>query len=87
MANLNGIAGDIVGQTVTNMLNRFSPFVDQLENYRVVMRALIEGKITIDQVTILDSGDIEVSGVSQEQSKRNGRNAVEDESIATAFTQ
>ena len=84
MANLNGIAGDLVGKTVTDLLNRFSPFVDQLEKYRLVMQALKDGRISIDQVTILEGGDLDVAEV---QITRNGRNEKEDDSIAIAFTQ
>jgi len=60
MANLNGIAGDIVGQSVTNLLNRFSPFIDQLDQCRQVLRALKQGEITLDQVQITENGDVRV---------------------------
>ena len=58
MANLNGIAGDMVGQIFTGMLNRFDPFVDELSEYRRVVKALKDGDITLDQVQILETGKL-----------------------------
>ena len=58
MANLNGIAGDMVGQMVTGMLNRFDPFVDELSEYRQVLKALKDGELTLEQVQILETGKL-----------------------------
>ena len=60
MANLNGIAGDMAGQIVTGMLNRFDPFVDELSEYRQAMKALKDGDITLDQVQILETGKLRI---------------------------
>ena len=60
MANLNGIAGDMVGQIFTGMLNRFDPFVDELSEYRQAMKALKDGDITLDQVQILETGKLRI---------------------------
>ena len=60
MANLNGIAGDVVGQVTTSLLNRFSPFLDQLEGYRKVMKSLKDGEITLDRVQIDTDGALRV---------------------------
>ena len=60
MANLNGIAGDMVGQIFTGMLNRFDPFVDELAQYRQAMKALKDGDITLDQVQILETGKLRI---------------------------
>jgi len=58
MANLNGIAGDMVGQVFTGMLNRFEPFVDELSEYRQVLKALKDGELTLEQVQILETGKL-----------------------------
>ena len=58
MANLNGIAGDMVGQMVTGMLNRFDPFVDELSEYRQVLKALKDGELTLEQLQILETGKL-----------------------------
>tara|TARA_Y100000310_G_scaffold301508_1_gene338050 strand:- start:661 stop:918 length:258 start_codon:yes stop_codon:yes gene_type:complete len=60
MANLNGIAGDIVGQVTTSLLNRFNPFLDQLDGYRQVLKALKDGEITLDRVQIDADGSLRV---------------------------
>lgn len=60
MANLNGIAGDMVGQIFTGMLNRFDPFVNELTEYRQVMKALKDGDIKLDQVQIMENGTLRV---------------------------
>jgi hypothetical protein len=60
MANLNGIAGDVVGQVTTSLLNRFSPFLDQLDGYKKVMKALKDGEITLDRVQIDQNGGLQV---------------------------
>ena len=60
MANLNGIAGDVVGQVTTSLLNRFNPFLDQLDGYRQVMKALKDGEIRLDRVQIDADGSLRV---------------------------
>ena len=60
MANLNGIAGDMVGQIVTGMLNRFDPFVDELSEYRQVLKSLKDGDLTLEQVQILETGKLRI---------------------------
>ena len=60
MANLNGIAGDVVAQVTTSLLNRFSPFLDQLDGYRQVMKGLKDGEITLDRVSIDPDGTLHV---------------------------
>ena len=60
MANLNGIAGDMVGQIFTGMLNRFDPFVDELSEYRQVLKGLKDGEITLEQVQILETGKLRI---------------------------
>jgi len=60
MANLNGIAGDMVGQIFTGMLNRFDPFVDELAEYRQVLKGLKDGEITLEQVQILETGKLRI---------------------------
>ena len=60
MANLNGIAGDALAQAVTGLLNRFDPLVDQLDQYRAVMKGLTMGEIVLEQVQVLESGELRV---------------------------
>jgi len=60
MANLNGIAGDMVGQIFTGMLNRFDPFVDELSEYRQVLKGLKDGEIALEQVQILETGKLRI---------------------------
>ena len=56
MANLNGLAGDVVGQTLTALLNKFDPIVNDLEFYRQVFKALKQGEVSLSQVQIMESG-------------------------------
>ena len=60
MANLNGLAGDILGQTVTGMLNRFDPIATQLEQYRQVLRDLKSGEVKLEQVQLTENGGFDI---------------------------
>ena len=60
MANLNGLAGDVVGQVVTNLLNRFSPFIEELEATRQIIRDLKLGRIELSQVKSTEYGGFHV---------------------------
>ena len=60
MANLNGIAGDMVGQIFTGMLNRFDPFIDELSEYRQVVKGLKDGEIVLEQVQIMENGKLRI---------------------------
>jgi hypothetical protein len=54
MANLNGVAGDVLAQNTTYLMNRFGPFVDKAEEFYNILQALKTGKLTIDRVQILE---------------------------------
>jgi len=56
MANLNGLAGDVLGQIVTGLLNRFDPFVDELEQTRSILRKLKSGELELWQVQPTEQG-------------------------------
>lgn len=66
MANLNGVAGETIGQLMTNLLNRFAPFVDKSENYYNILKALKEGEnvegipLTLDRIQILANQEIRI---------------------------
>ena len=60
MANLNGLAGDIIGQTVTVMLNRLDPIATQLEQYRQVLRDLKSGEVKLEQVQLTENGGFDI---------------------------
>jgi len=64
MANLNGLAGDVLGQTVTAMLNRFDPIATQLEEYRQVLRDLKSGEVKLDQVQLTKNGGFDIQSKS-----------------------
>ena len=60
MANLNGLAGDVVGQTLTALLNKFDPIVNDLDFYRQVFKALKQGEVSLRQVQIMESGQVKI---------------------------
>ena len=60
MANLNGLAGDVVGQTLTALLNKFDPIVNDLDFYRQVFKALKQGEVSLSQVQIMESGQVRI---------------------------
>jgi hypothetical protein len=60
MANTNGIAGETVGQITTFLLNRFDPFVEQLNQCRTVLRALKQGEVKLEQIQLLEDGTVRV---------------------------
>ena len=60
MANTNGIAGDTVGHVTTFLLNRFDPFVEQLNQCRAALRALKQGEITLEQIQLMEDGQIKI---------------------------
>ena len=60
MANTNGIAGEVAAQVTTFLLNRFDPFVEQLNQCRTVLRALKQGEIKLEQVQLMEDGTVRV---------------------------
>ena len=60
MANTNGIAGEVAAQVTTFLLNRFDPFVEQLNQCRAALRALKQGEITLEQIQLMEDGSLRV---------------------------
>jgi hypothetical protein len=66
MANLNGVAGDTVGSVVTQLMNRFQPFVDQSEQFFNIISALKNGSIvngavlTLDRLQIMENHEVRI---------------------------
>ena len=60
MVNINAIAGDVTAQVETYLLNRFTPFMQQLEHCRAVLRGLKQGEIKLEQVQIMEDGTIRI---------------------------
>lgn len=61
MANLNGLAGQIVGQIVTRMLNETQLVGDNYEAHRTVLEMLKRKEIGIDDYQLIDGGGIQVN--------------------------
>ena len=57
MANLNGIAGQIVGDVTTGLLNRMDPYVNALGKYRELLKLLKSGEVVLAQVQIMEDGE------------------------------
>ena len=57
MANLNGIAGQIVGEVTTGLLNRMDPYVNALAKYRELLTGLKSGALELAQVQLMEDGD------------------------------
>ena len=60
MANTNGITGEVAAQVTTFLLNRFDPFVEQLNQCRTVLRALKQGEVKLEQIQLLEDGTVRV---------------------------
>jgi len=60
MVNVNAIAGDVTAQVETYLLNRFTPFLQELEHCRAVLRGLKQGEIKLEQVQIMEDGTIRI---------------------------
>ena len=60
MANLHNVSGEISGQIVTYMLNRFNPIVDELDRYKTILNALKSGEIELWQVIPTESGNFDI---------------------------
>ena len=60
MVNLNGLAGQIVGQIVTRMLNETQLVGDNYEAHRTVLEMLKRKEIGIDDYQLIDGGGIQV---------------------------
>tara|TARA_Y100000296_G_C5060820_1_gene199716 strand:- start:9 stop:305 length:297 start_codon:yes stop_codon:yes gene_type:complete len=95
MANLNPLAGKIVGQVTTNLLNEFNPYLDRLETYQQVLGALKRGEITLDQVQQMEDMTLRVmpappvAGCNQDMSASmtqlaESKNGKKEESVGAA---
>ena len=60
MSNLNNVAGELTGQIITHMLNRFNPIVDELERVKSILNALKSGEIDLWQVVPTESGNFDI---------------------------
>ena len=60
MVNVNGIAGEVTAQVETFLLNKFSPFLQELEHCRAVLRGLKQGEIKLEQMQIMEDGGIRI---------------------------
>ena len=60
MVNVNGIAGEVTAQVETFLLNKFTPFLQELEQCRTVLRGLKQGEIKLEQVQIMEDGTIRI---------------------------
>jgi hypothetical protein len=60
MANLNGLAGQIVGQNVTRLLGELQIVADNFDNHRTVLEMLKRKEITVDDYQLIDGGGIQV---------------------------
>lgn len=78
MSNLNGVAGEIAGQLVTNLFNRFAPFVDKTETYYNIIKALKDTEITLDQIQCLANQEVRVLPLAPVMPANNGKEATKD---------
>ena len=60
MANLNNVAGEVSGQVISYMLNRFNPVVDELERVKSILNALKSGEIELWQVIPTEAGNFDI---------------------------
>ena len=60
MVNVNGIAGEVTAQVETFLLNKFSPFLQELEQCRAVLRGLKQGEIKLEQIQMMEDGGIRI---------------------------
>tara|TARA_R110002020_G_scaffold398387_2_gene608438 strand:+ start:399 stop:617 length:219 start_codon:yes stop_codon:yes gene_type:complete len=60
MANLNNLSGEISGQVISYMLNRFNPVVDELERVKSILNALKSGEIELWQVIPTEAGNFDI---------------------------
>lgn len=60
MSSLNGLAGQLLGQNVTRLLEELQLVVENLENHRRVLEMLKSQEISLDQVQLLDGGVIRI---------------------------
>ena len=60
MSSLNGLAGQLLGQNVTRLLEELQLVVENLENHRRVLEMLKSQEVSLDQVQLLDGGVIRI---------------------------
>jgi len=60
VSSLNGLAGQLLGQNVTRLLEELQLVVENLENHRRVLEMLKSQEISLDQVQLLDGGVIRI---------------------------
>ena len=96
MVNVNGIAGEVTAQVETFLLNKFTPFLQELEQCRSVLRGLKQGEIKLEQVQIMEDGAIRILPPAPEMTcieevtkmvpeiKKNGANPKAAEELAAA---
>ena len=61
MAKLNGLAGTILGQTVTRLLGELQIVADQFDQHRTVLEMLKRKEIGIDDYQLIDGGGIQIN--------------------------
>ena len=89
MANLNGLAGQIVGQNVTRLLGELQIVADQFDQHRTVLEMLKRKEIGIDDYQLIDGGGIQVmpdacdptvgDSFGKIKNNRNGKNGTQPE--------
>lgn len=96
MVNVNGIAGDVTAQVETFLLNKFSPFLQELEQCRAVLRGLKQGEIKLEQIQMMEDGGIRILPLAPEMTcveeitkmvpevKKNGADPKANAELATA---
>ena len=60
MANLNGLAGQVLGQMATRLLGELQIGADQFDQHRTVLEMLKRKEIGIDDYQLIDGGGIQV---------------------------
>jgi len=60
MANLNGLAGQVLGQMATRLLGELQVVADNFDNHRTVLEMLKRKEIGIDDYQLIDGGGIQV---------------------------
>ena len=60
MANLNGLAGQVLGQMATRLLGELQIVADQFDQHRTVLEMLKRKEIGIDDYQLIDGGGIQV---------------------------
>jgi hypothetical protein len=86
MADLQGLAADAHGQTVSYLLNRFSPYVDRMNKYHQVLEALIAGKLDVAQLAFDENHQLIISPplVTPSVPATNGKNKGREETKVNA---